>query len=285
MTWVAEPWHTGLVARGGLILALVGLACGMVGAFVVMRGLSYAGESLSHAVLPGAVVAVLVGAPIAWGAAVAAVIAALAVGVLARGRTADDTALGIVFVGALGLAVVLLSQGDGVGRNLESFLFGNAFAATDGDLTLAASVAAGVVMFVAVAWRPLIASTFDPEGVRALGIKSGAVGTALLVAIALVVVAALQAVGSLLTLALLVTPAATARLVTARASRLVFVSAALGVAAGVGGLYLSYFAGLAAGGSVVLVATGFLLAALAISRRGLRAYVADVATRQAAQVP
>ena len=285
MNWLTEPWHVGLVARGGLILALVGLACGTIGAFVVMRGLSYAGESLSHAVLPGAVLAVLFGAPIAWGAAIAALLAALAVGVLARGRTADDTALGIVFVGALGLAVVLLSQGDGVGRNLESFLFGNAFAATNGDLTLAAGVAAAVVLFVAVAWRPLVASTFDPEGVRALGIKSGTVGTAVLVAVALVVVAALQAVGSLLTLALLVTPAATARLVTARASHMVFVSAALGVTAGVGGLYLSYFAGLPAGGSVVLVATGFLLVALGVSPRGVRAYVVGGATRQAAQVP
>ena len=285
MNWLTEPWHVGLVARGGLILALVGLACGTIGAFVVMRGLSYAGESLSHAVLPGAVLAVLFGAPIAWGAAIAALLAALAVGVLARGRTADDTALGIVFVGALGLAVVLLSQGDGVGRNLESFLFGNAFAATNGDLALAAGVAAAVVLFVAVAWRPLVASTFDPEGVRALGIKSGAVGTAVLVAVALVIVAALQAVGSLLTLALLVTPAATARLVTARASHMVFVSAALGVTAGVGGLYLSYFAGLPAGGSVVLVATGFLLVALGLSPRGVRAYVVGGATRQAAQVP
>ena len=110
MNWLIEPWQVGLVARGGLILGLVGLACGTIGAFVVMRGLSYAGESLSHAVLPGAVLAVLFGAPIAWGAAIAALLAALAVGVLARGRTADDTALGVVFVGALGLAVVLLSQ-------------------------------------------------------------------------------------------------------------------------------------------------------------------------------
>jgi ABC-type Mn2+/Zn2+ transport system permease subunit len=278
--WIAEPWQTGLVARGGLALVLVGLACGLIGAFVVMRGLAYAGESLAHAVLPGGIVAALVGAPIGWGAAVAAALAAFAVAAIARGRTDDDTALGIVFVGALGLAVILISRGDGTQRTIESFLFGNAFASTNGDLLLVALTAIGVVAFVLIGWRPLMASTFDPDGAGALGVRPGAVNMALLLAIALVVVAALQVVGSLLTLALLVTPAATARLITLRARDLVLLSGALGMAAGVGGLYLSYFADVAAGGSVVLVSTAGLLITLAASGA-----LARWPARHAAQVP
>ncbi|MBI2683893.1 MAG: metal ABC transporter permease [Actinobacteria bacterium] len=280
-----DPWSIDLVRLAALEVVLAGVVCGAIGAFVVVRGLAYAGEAFAHTVFPGAVIAVAVGAPIGLGALVSALVATLAVGVVQRRTLAADGAIGIVLVGALGLGAILLSRVGGAGRSLESFLFGTPLGADRSDLRWTLLVASIIVAGIAVGWRALVATTFDTDAARGIGVRPGVVNALLLVGVALAVVIALRAVGSLLTLALLVTPAATARLVARRMAGFVVAGAAIGGASAFAGIELSAAYGIAAGASIVLVAGGVFVATLAGQRgaRALRGFASG--QRQAAQRP
>lgn len=282
MSWLTEPWSSDIVRLAGAELILVGALAGALGVFVVLRGLAYAGEALAHTVLPGAAMAALIGGPIALGATVTAAGAAAIIGGSPRRRLGDDTIVGAVLVGALALGGLLLSQARDVGRSLESFLFGSVLGVTRADLALTLAVAALVAAFMTMAWRTLVAATFDPEAARAAGLPVRATDLGLTLALAAVVVIALQAVGSLLTLALIVTPAATARLVATRMSTSVAIAAAVGAGSGLGGLLASYWWGVASGGAVVLTASAAFLVALLAGPRGA---IRGLRHRQAAHRP
>jgi manganese/iron transport system permease protein len=221
-------------------------------------------------VFPGAVLAAALGGSIIAGSAAAGLAAAAGITLAARSsRTSDETAIGVVFTGMFALGVLLASALGPLDRDIASFLFGNVLGVDRGDLLASAVITALVLGVLFAIRRPLLAGSFDRD-TGAAGRRVSTVDIVLLCAIALAVVVSIRAIGNVLVLALFVTPAATARLVARRVPTMIAASVVVGVAAGIGGLYLSYHAGVAAGGSVVLVATGlFVLTWIASPRAGL----------------
>lgn len=257
MSWLVEPWqHTFMQHAFGAIL-LVGVISGVTGVFVTLRGLAFLGDALAHAVFPGIVVAYLLGGNVLLGALIAAVVVALGIGAIGQsGRLSNDTAIGILFAGGFALGVALLSTQRSSTRDLTAFLLGSILAVTREDLLLTAGIAA--LVLAAIFWfrRELTVIAFDRGFAHARGLNVWLFDQLFLVLLALSIVVSLQTVGNILVLAMLVTPAATARLLTERLRVMVVLSALLGAACGTAGLYLSYYRGMASGASVVLVTVG-----------------------------
>jgi manganese/iron transport system permease protein len=285
VSWLTDPWGTELVSRAGIELALVGVLGGVLGVFVVVRGLPYTVEAFAHTVLPGAVLATVLGGSVLLGGLAAAGAAAIGIALASRhGATNEDTAVGVVFTGMFALGVLLAAALGPLDRDLTSFLFGSVLGVSRGDLLLSAGATLLVLAVVAALWRPLVATAFDREAAAGAGVRVARLDALLLALIALAVVVAVRAIGNVLVLAMFVAPAASARLVCRRLPSTVAASAGYGVVSGIGGLYLSFHAGLAAGGSVVLVATGlFAVTWLASPRAGLPAVAVRARTERPAR--
>jgi len=269
-SWLADPWSSGLVVRAALELVLVGVVSGVIGVFVVVRGLAFTGEAFAHAVFPGAVAASMLGGSIVAGALACGLAAAVCVALVGTVRALSaDTAVGVVFTGTFAVGALLLSSEASPSRDLESFLFGSLLGVSREDLLVTLAVAAVVLACLAALWRPLVLASFDRSAAAAAGYRVGVLDAALLVLLALTVVVAVQAIGNVLVLAMLVTPAATARLICRRLVPTAAAAAALGVSAGVIGLYASWYLEVAAGAAVVLAATAQLAVALVVSPRGV----------------
>jgi ABC-type Mn2+/Zn2+ transport system permease subunit len=286
LDFILEPLRFEFFLRALVASTLVGIICAVVGTFVVLKGISFIGDGISHAAFPGVVAAFLLQLPFYLGAAVAAVATALAIGFVSRrGYLRMDTAIGVLFAGTFALGVFLFSRISGYVADLFSFLFGNILAIGFGDLV--ALVILGVLVLAAVAafWKDLLFATFDPLGAAAAGIRVGALEYLLLALISLAIVVSLQAVGIILVVAMLVTPAATAQLVTSRFGQMMRVAALLGVASSVLGLYLSFWLEAASGATIVLVETALFLVVLAVAPRTgiLRRLRSSTTTRAATQ--
>jgi ABC-type Mn2+/Zn2+ transport system permease subunit len=260
---LGHPWADPAMRRAAAEVALLGLAGGTLGCWVVFYGLSYSAESLAHSLFPGLVVAALVGIPLLLGGAVGIVVAALAVAAAARApEVGRDTAVAVVVTTLFGLGVVLaLSPSSPPG--VQELLFGDILGVSDIDVLLAAALAVVVVVGLRLLHGQLVVVGFDRTGARALGGRPALVDVALLVLLAVVILVAVQGLGNLLVVAVLVAPAATARLLARRILPMMALACALAVVAGVGGLYLSYYASTAAGASIAGVMVVLYLAALA----------------------
>jgi ABC-type Mn2+/Zn2+ transport system permease subunit len=266
--FLADPWSDPVTRRALLEVTLLGLAGGALGCWIVLYGLSYSAESLAHGMLPGLVVAALVGAPLILGGA--AGVATAAVGVALAGRSpvvGGDTAVAVVVTTLLGLGVLLaLSPSSPPG--LGGLLFGDILGVTDGDLALAAGL---VVLVGAVLWalHPRLAvAGFDRANAPALGVSPWRMDAVVLLLVAAAVVVAAQGLGNLLVVAVLVGPAATARRLARRLAPMLALSAGVAVACGIAGLYVSYHARTAAGASVaVAMVLAYLIALAATARR------------------
>jgi manganese/iron transport system permease protein len=263
-----EPLSHAFFVRALLAAVLVGTVCAVVGTFVVLRGLAFIGDAISHAAFPGVVVAFLLKGPYLLGAGIAAVATALAIGwVSRRARIRADTAIGVLFAGTFALGVFLFSTIQGYVADLFSFLFGYLLSTTVEDLIGLAILGALVLGTVAVLWKELLYATFDPLGAAASGLHVDRLESLFLALVALTIVISLQAVGIILVVAMLVTPAATAQLLAVRFGRLMAVAVVVGVGASIVGLYLSYWLDAASGATIVLVETAAFLAALALGPR------------------
>jgi len=264
---LADPWSEPIMRRAFAEVVLLGIAGGALGCWVLFYNLSYSAESLAHSLLPGLVAAALLGVPLLLGGAVGIVVAAVAVAVVARTPAVGrDTAVAVVVTGLFGLGV-LLALSPAVPAGLGELLFGDVLGVSDGDLLFAALLVAVVVGALALLHGRLLVVGFDRTSARGLGVAPALVDAALLVLLALAVLVAVRGLGNLLVVAVVIAPAATARLLTRRMGTMLVVAAAVAIVAAMGGLYLSYYAGTAAGASIagVLVAT-YLVAAAA---RGL----------------
>jgi manganese/iron transport system permease protein len=235
----------------------------------VLRGLAFIGDAIGHAAFPGVVIAFLLQAPFYLGAAVAAVATAISIGFVTRRTTLRaDTTIGVLFAGTFALGIFLFSAIQGYVADLFSFLVGNILFISFADL-IGLLVLGGVILAtVAVLWKELLYSTFDPLGAAASGLPVGRLEYLLLVLVALTIVVSVQAVGIILVVAMLVTPAAAAQLLTTRFARLMGLAVAFGVGGAVGGLYLSYWLDVASGASIVLVETALFVIVLALNPRG-----------------
>jgi manganese/iron transport system permease protein len=259
---------------------VVGLVCAVVGSFMVLRGLAFMGDALSHSAFPGVVVAYLLKGPFYLGASVAAVGTALAIGwVTRRGRLRGDTAIGVLFAGMFALGIFLFSRIPNYVGDLFGFLFGEVLGISTGDLIALVVLAVIVLTLVALFWKELLYATFDPLGAGAAGLPVGRLDYLFLALIALTIVVSLQAVGIILVVAMLVTPAAIGQLVASSFGRLVVVAVAVGTVAPIVGLYLSYWLDAAAGATIVLVETAVFVVVLVAKRgsstRSLRPVIAQ----------
>ena len=237
-------------------VALMGVVCGLLGVFVVLRGLTYSGESLSHALVPGAAVALLVGLPVIAGALVGGVLAALAIAVLLRRPdVGEDTAVSIVVTGVFAVGVVIVAT-RATAKDLDSILFGSILAVDGRDLWVGLAAAVGVAVLVGALGRRFVLVAFDRAFAESLRLHAGLLDALLLVALAAALTVALRGVGTLLVLALLVAPAAVARSLTRRVWAMLIVAPLVAVVCGVVGLEVSFHQGVAAGPAICLVALG-----------------------------
>lgn len=255
--WLLDPLRHTFMQHAFVAIVLVGIICGVTGTFVTLRGLAFMGDALSHAIFPGVVIAYILGGNFLIGALIAAIVVSLGIGLVSQSsRLTNDTAIGVLFAGGFALGIALISAQRTYVKDLASFLLGSILGVSRGDLYLTAGVGALVLGAIAFFRRELTTVAFDRTFAQATGINVWAFDQLFLVLLSLAIVVSLQTVGNILVLAMLVTPAATARLLTDRLRVMVLLAAGIGAASGVVGLFLSFHLGIASGASVVLVATG-----------------------------
>ena len=265
-----EPLSLRLVQRGLLAAIVVAIICGVIGAFVVVRGLAFLGDALGHAVFPGVVIAYLLDANLLLGGLLAGLATTILISLAASGRQVrESTAIGIFYTVAFALGALLLSRSRSASRALSELLIGNVLAVRTQDLLLTCAVGAVVLLAVALLYKELVLISFDPALAAALGRNVALLNVVLFALLALAIVASLQTVGNVLVVALLVVPAATARMLVRPLPAIMAVGALLGAICTVIGVYVSYYAGIASGGAIVLCACAIFFAVL-LGRAGRR---------------
>ncbi len=270
MDFFREPWTFEFMRRALVAAALVSVVAAVVGSYVILKGMAFIGDALPHASFGGVAAAFVLGVNLYIGGAVAALITAVLIGFVSRrGTIKHDTAIGILFVAMFALGIALVQTRENYTANLFEFVFGNVLAVTWNDVWLVAAIGAGVLAFVLLFYKELLFTSYDPTMAAATGLPVGWIQYALLAMLALTTVIALKTVGIVLVVALLITPAATAQLLTRSLPGMMLVGSALGAASTVIGLYVAWYADLSASASIVLTATGFFVLAFVLAGRGL----------------
>jgi ABC-type Mn2+/Zn2+ transport system permease subunit len=253
----------GFMLRALLAGILVSVACAVVGTFVVLRGLAFLGDALAHGVLPGIAAAILLGLPGILGAAVGAVVMIGGVAVVTRRtRLSSDTAIGLLFVAMLALGVVIVSASDAFQGDLVAILFGEILGTTTEQLVIMGAAAIAVTIVAAVAARPFLLLSFDPEQADVAGFPSRRYHALMLLLVALTVVVAFEAVGTLLVFGMLLAPAATGALIAHRTGSMMLVAFIVGALSTYLGLLASYWLDLAASATIVLIAVAIFFVVL-----------------------
>lgn len=271
MHFLTDPLSYEFIVRGVLAAVIVGITCGVIGCYVVLKSLAFMGDALAHAILPGVAIAYLLSVNLLLGALVAALLVALGIGFVSRrGDLREDTAIGILFAGSLALGVALISSIRTYAVDLSHILFGNILGVSVGSLVLVAVLSTLVLCSIFILYRPLLLISFDPILARTLFLPVEALRYLLLILLAVTIVVSLQTVGIGLVTALLVTPAATAYLLTRRLPAMMGVSAAIGAISGILGVYISFYWDISSGAAIVLTATLiFFLVFLLGPRKGI----------------
>ncbi|MDQ8726160.1 metal ABC transporter permease [Bradyrhizobium sp. LHD-71] len=279
--WLIVPLSYPFMQRALVVSILVGAVCAVLSCYLVLKGWSLMGDAVSHAVLPGIVVAYVIGLPLAVGAFVAGLSCALLTGYLKESsRVKEDTVMGVVFSGMFGFGLVIFTKVE-TDQHLLHILFGNMLGVTVQDLIETAVIAGGTLAVVLLKRRDLLLYCFDPNHARAIGLPVSLLHYGLLILLALTIVASLKAVGIILVIAMLVAPGAIAYLLTDRFERMLVIATVVAVGASAFGTLLSFHIDAATGACIVLVqACVFVLAFLFAPKRGLVA--AARATRRAA---
>ncbi|HEX8992862.1 MAG TPA: metal ABC transporter permease [Anaerolineales bacterium] len=268
MSLLLTPLQYPFMLRALLASTIVGVLCAVMGTYVVLRGMAFLGDALAHAILPGVAIAYLLHGNLLVGATVAAVVIALGIGLFSKeGAVREDTAIGILFAAALSLGIALISTIRTYAVDLSHILFGNVLGVSSLDLWLTAALGFVILLTVFVLFKPFLVITFDPVLAATLRLPAALLRNLMLVLLALTVVGSLQTVGVGLAAAMLVTPAATAYLLTRRLLSMMLISAALGALSSVVGLYLSYYVNIVSGSAIVLTATAFFLLAFLFNPR------------------
>ena len=263
-----DPFAIAFVQRALLAGVLVALICGVVGTWVVLRGMAFLGEAMAHGMLPGIAVATLIGIPGILGAAVSAAGMSVGIGLLQRrGRLSADTSIGLLFVASLALGVIIISASRSFATDATAILFGDILAASGQDVATLASVAVITLVVSMLGHRAFVALTVDPRQAQLLGLRPKLAHVLLVALITLAVVAAYQAVGSLLVVGMLLGPAVAAGPWTARIPTTMALAAAIGAVAVAVGLLVSWYAGTAAGATIAFVS--ILAAAVSAALRRL----------------
>lgn len=268
--WISGPLAYPFMQRALIVSLLVGAVCAVLSCYLVLKGWSLMGDAISHAVLPGIVIAYVIGLPLAIGAFAAGLSCALFTGYLKENsRVKEDTVMGIVFSGMFGLGLVLFTKIE-TDQHLDHILFGNVLGVTWRDLTETALIAGGTLLIVLLKRRDLLLYCFDPNHARAIGLPVRVLHYGLLILLSLTIVSALKAVGIILVIAMLIAPGATAYLLTDRFDRMLLIAVGMATAAAAVGTLLSFHIDAATGACIVLVqAALFALAFLFAPKGGL----------------
>jgi ABC-type Mn2+/Zn2+ transport system permease subunit len=270
-----EPFHYPFMVRGFLAALTVGVVCAVLGTYVVLRGMAFLGEAIAHAILPGVALGYLLGegtrVALFWWALGTGVLTALGIGALSRRKEIkEDTAIGVIFAGMFALGIALISTVRSYSVDLTHFLFGNVLGVSTDDLALTAGFGLLVLVAVAAFYKEFMVISFDPLLAETLRIPAQFYNYLLLVLIAVTIVVSLQTVGIALMVAMMVTPAATAFLLTRRLLYMMLIGAVIGAMSAVSGLYLSFYVNIASGAAIVLVCTAiFIVTFLVAPRRGV----------------
>lgn len=268
LNFLFNPLTYPFMQRALLASILVGGLCAVIGSYVVLRGMAFLGDALAHAILPGVAISFILNGDLFLGALIMAIIAAISIGYLTRsGRVREDTAIGIIFSGALALGVVLISSARSYQTDLTHILFGNVLGVTDRDLILTLGFGVIVLLIIVLMFKELLVFTFDPTFAATLNLPVSALRYLLMILLAVTVVVSLQTVGVGLVAAMLVTPAAAASLLTRRLAHMMFVAASIGIGSSIIGLYASYYLNVSTGASIVLTCTLVFILVLIFSPR------------------
>jgi ABC-type Mn2+/Zn2+ transport system permease subunit len=276
MAWLTEPWADAFFQHGVIAGGLAGALCGLVGVYVVLRRMSYIGHGLSHAIFGGAVASYVLEVNFFVGAGLWGVIAALIINAVSRQRKIGaDAAIGIVTTASFALGIALGSRYPRLTVNFDAALFGNILGVTVGDLWVLGAATAFVVMVVMLRYRQLLFVTFDPEVSDSYGVSRKRYDTLFALILAATVVSTMQILGVTLIAATIVVPAIVGRLVTDSFGKMLVISTAVGAACGVAGMYVSYYADVPSGATIVLVASALFIVVFAatavLARRRLAA--------------
>ncbi len=260
LTFLTTPLHYAFMTRGLIAAIIIGTVCAVIGSYVVLRGMAFFGVALAHAMLPGLAIGYLVHGgergPLFWWGLATAILAAFGIGNLSKGgRIRNDTAIGIVFAGLFALGVALISTVRSYTVDLTHFLFGDVLSVTQADLVRIGGFSAFVLLCVALFYKEFLVLAFDPVLAITLRLPRRLFESLLLVLIAISVVVALQSVGVALMVALLITPAATASLLTKRLATMMALGALIASFSSVVGLYASFYLSVASGAAIVLTNT------------------------------
>ncbi len=260
MNFLLEPLQYAFMVRGLVAAVAVGIVSAVVGTYVVLRGMAFFGDALAHSILPGVAVGYLVGGgarePLFWWALVAAILSAFGIGTISRNtKIKEDTAIGIIFAGTFALGVALISTVRSYTVDLAHFLFGDVLGVRESDLVLIAIFGGLTLLLILAFYKEFMVLSFDPIFAATLRLPVKLLDFLLLVLIAVTIVVSLQTVGVALMVAMLVTPAATAYLLTKRLPVMMALAAVFASFSGVVGLYISYYWSIASGSAIVLVCT------------------------------
>lgn len=270
LTFFTLPFEYDFMQRALLAALMVGVICPVIGSYIILLGMSFFGDALAHTILPGVVLAFLLDWPLLLGALLFGILTPVLVGLLTQGsEVREDTAIGIVFAGSFALGVAMISTLDSYAVDLAHILFGDVLGVSQGDLWATLMLGALVLLTVGAFYKEFLVLAFDPTLAVVLRLPATFLRYLLLILIGVTIVISLQTVGVALVLAMLITPAAAAQLLTRRLPIMMLVAAGIGVVANVIGLYISYYLDIAAGPAMVLTATAiFLVVFLFAPERG-----------------
>ncbi|HTO01393.1 MAG TPA: zinc ABC transporter permease AztB [Microthrixaceae bacterium] len=265
VAWLTDPFAQSLTMQRALFAGLLaGVACGLVGTWVVLRGMTFLGDAMAHGVVPGLALATIFGINPALGAALSAVVMIGGITLVERRtKLGEDTAIGLLFVGMLALGVLIVSRSQTFSGDLTGFLFGGITSVTPSDLFVAGGVAGGVTLVVIIGYRAFLALCFNAESARMFGLRPGLAHFVMLMLVTATIIASFKTVGTLLVFALITAPAAASVQLVRRVPLVLVTSVLLAEVSVVVGLIISWHARVAAGASIALSAVGLFLIVLA----------------------
>ncbi|MGH9188967.1 MAG: metal ABC transporter permease [Acidimicrobiales bacterium] len=264
MTTLLDPFQFAFFRNGLAVATLAGALCGLIGVYVTLRGMSYIGHGLSHAIFGGAAASAVVSFNFYLGAGLWGVASALLIGRVSRRRViAADAAIGVITTASFALGIVLLNVFGSARRSLEASLFGSVLGVSTADVAVVAAVCALAVAVVLVGYRALLFTTFDPDVADVSGVRTARVDGVLMLVLALSILATMKVLGAVLIAAILVIPAVVARMLTDSFSRMLWLSSAIGAFCGFVGMNLSYHLDASSGATIVLVGAALFAATYA----------------------
>ena len=255
MEFINDLMQYGFLQKALFTAIMVGIISGVIGSFIILRGMALMGDAISHAVLPGVAISFMLGINYFYGAVLVGVLAAVMIGVVTQNsRIKNDSSIGIIFTAFFALGIILISKAQ-TATDLTQILFGNVLSVRSSDMWMTLIIGAVVLVVVVIFYKELLVSSFDETMAKAYGLPTRAIHYLVMVLLTLVTVASLQTVGVVLVVAMLITPASTAYLLTNKLWIMIILSASIGAFSSVAGLYFSFVYNLSSGAVIVLVAT------------------------------